>query len=400
MTLSKKVVSIFTAILLITAITACGSEDSVSSISPDTIAQLQQAYADGTITVDYDSAESFESALNDGADTTNKIVSFEATKVAPDSAVGFNVMAGEHLNFKSKDAKEISDHEQVTVIVTNAKSKIGSWFIDYELIGTKDLTAAEESPTSETSDETVAESENEEVPEAQNSEDYSSLSDIEKVDAFYKDYSSSKDIRELAEKYGLFVDSKSTGTGTKYYKVAPTKEEAKIISNTDKDKGTYFVLITEDQFKKTFGIQIVDNRESNAAETKSTPESSGTSSESSSQTEVAQSSNETNSDTKSQSTDTQAESTDNSVAAIPVPDVETSTSSGGNAGNADNFDTYDNPEQQQTEATYVLNTSTMKFHYPSCKSVKKISPDNYATSSASRDELISQGYDPCGNCKP
>lgn len=309
MTLSQKVVSIFTAVLLITTITACGSEDSVSSISPDTIAQLQQAYADGTITVDYDSAESFESALNDGADTTNKIVSFEATEVAPDSAVGFNVMAGEHLNFKSKDAKEISDHEQVTVIVTNAKSKIGSWFIDYELIGTKDLDISEEAPTLEASSEATDATETDEV-------------------------------------------------------------------------------------------QIVDTLESNDVETKSTPENSSTDGESSSQAEVVQSSNAASTDTQAPSTDTKSDTSDTSVAVLPVPDVETKSSSGNNAGNADNFDTYDNPEQQQTEATYVLNTSTMKFHYPSCKSVKKISPDNYATSSASRDELISQGYDPCGNCKP
>lgn len=82
-----------------------------------------------------------------------------------------------------------------------------------------------------------------------------------------------------------------------------------------------------------------------------------------------------------------------------VENVQEETSQGG-GGNGDNFNTYDIPEQQNTEETYVLNTNTMKFHYPSCKSVKKIKPENYATSSASRDELISQGYDPCGNCHP
>ena len=78
------------------------------------------------------------------------------------------------------------------------------------------------------------------------------------------------------------------------------------------------------------------------------------------------------------------------------------TKSGGNSGggNADNFDTYDIPEQQNTEASYVLNMSSMKFHYPSCKDVKKIKPENYGTSSSSRDELMSQGYSPCGHCNP
>ena len=68
--------------------------------------------------------------------------------------------------------------------------------------------------------------------------------------------------------------------------------------------------------------------------------------------------------------------------------------------NSNNFNTYDTPEQQQTLATYVLNTNTKKFHYPSCKSVKKIAPQNYATSNSTRDELIAQDYQPCGNCKP
>ena len=55
---------------------------------------------------------------------------------------------------------------------------------------------------------------------------------------------------------------------------------------------------------------------------------------------------------------------------------------------------------QQTEASYVLNTNTKKFHYPSCKDVKKIKPENYETSSLSRDDIIAQGYSSCGHCHP
>lgn len=82
-------------------------------------------------------------------------------------------------------------------------------------------------------------------------------------------------------------------------------------------------------------------------------------------------------------------------------DISESTSGTSNSsGNGDNFNTYDNAEQQQTTASYVLNTNTHKFHYPSCRSVKKISPENYSTSNSSRDEIIAQGYEPCGICKP
>ena len=47
---------------------------------------------------------------------------------------------------------------------------------------------------------------------------------------------------------------------------------------------------------------------------------------------------------------------------------------------------------------YILNTNTMKFHLPSCESAKKISGRNRREFSGSREELISQGYSPCGVC--
>lgn len=50
--------------------------------------------------------------------------------------------------------------------------------------------------------------------------------------------------------------------------------------------------------------------------------------------------------------------------------------------------------------SYVLNTNTMKFHYPSCSSAQKISSKNRKDYTGSREDLISQGYDPCGNCHP
>lgn len=49
---------------------------------------------------------------------------------------------------------------------------------------------------------------------------------------------------------------------------------------------------------------------------------------------------------------------------------------------------------------YVLNTSSKKFHYPDCSSVKQMSEKNRATFTGTRDEIISKGYDPCGRCNP
>ena len=64
-------------------------------------------------------------------------------------------------------------------------------------------------------------------------------------------------------------------------------------------------------------------------------------------------------------------------------------------GNAD-----DGNSGQDTTTTYILNTSTKKFHRPDCGSVKKMKEESRAASSESRESLISQGYEPCKNCRP
>lgn len=49
---------------------------------------------------------------------------------------------------------------------------------------------------------------------------------------------------------------------------------------------------------------------------------------------------------------------------------------------------------------YALNISSMKFHYPDCTGVAKANPDNIRLWTATRDELIEDGYSPCGICRP
>lgn len=61
---------------------------------------------------------------------------------------------------------------------------------------------------------------------------------------------------------------------------------------------------------------------------------------------------------------------------------------------------YDSTGHTNTSAAYIVNTHTRKFHLPDCPSAEKISVKNYAESNESRDQLIAEGYSPCGNCKP
>ena len=58
------------------------------------------------------------------------------------------------------------------------------------------------------------------------------------------------------------------------------------------------------------------------------------------------------------------------------------------------------PADTGKESTYILNTSSRKFHKPDCSSVETISPSNKKSYTGTREELINQGYEACGKCKP
>ena len=54
----------------------------------------------------------------------------------------------------------------------------------------------------------------------------------------------------------------------------------------------------------------------------------------------------------------------------------------------------------EEEMEYVLNLNTRKFHYPYCESVNDMSEKNKKYVTESREELIKEGYIPCGRCNP
>lgn len=60
----------------------------------------------------------------------------------------------------------------------------------------------------------------------------------------------------------------------------------------------------------------------------------------------------------------------------------------------------DNSSSSSGSTQYILNLSSHKFHYPDCGSVKFMSESNKGTYTGSREDLIAQGYEPCGNCNP
>lgn len=58
------------------------------------------------------------------------------------------------------------------------------------------------------------------------------------------------------------------------------------------------------------------------------------------------------------------------------------------------------PQQTNSGTTYILNTNTMKFHFPSCSSVARMNEENKQVYTGTREDVIAMGYDPCGRCNP
>ena len=62
------------------------------------------------------------------------------------------------------------------------------------------------------------------------------------------------------------------------------------------------------------------------------------------------------------------------------------------------------PEEEETqngeELTYILNTSSKKFHFADCGGVDTIKEENRSVFTGSRADVVAAGYEPCGRCKP
>ena len=75
---------------------------------------------------------------------------------------------------------------------------------------------------------------------------------------------------------------------------------------------------------------------------------------------------------------------------------ESSLDDGQTAGTGDS----DSEAASDVDATYVINTNSMKFHKEDCSSISSMNSANKKVVTSTRDELVSEGYSPCGICKP
>lgn len=122
----KKLVCILMAAAMLLM---CGCSDGDGSGSSG---YVLESFAEDEI--DYTDDAEFEAALNRGEDLVGKVVRFKVNEIHPDSFYGYNLWAGEHLNFIFPSQLDVKAGDEVTVKVsTVSKLPMGtytSWIIN------------------------------------------------------------------------------------------------------------------------------------------------------------------------------------------------------------------------------------------------------------------------------
>ena len=80
------------------------------------------------------------------------------------------------------------------------------------------------------------------------------------------------------------------------------------------------------------------------------------------------------------------------------PEGGNGPANGENNGNDD--EKGDTGTDESPDMTYILNTSSKKFHESDCSIGLSTKEENKQTYTGSRDDLVAEGYAPCGICKP
>lgn len=96
------------------------------------------------------------------------------------------------------------------------------------------------------------------------------------------------------------------------------------------------------------------------------------------------------------STDKNSDTSDSISGAGFIGYTNESSSSGDSTNEGSGFTGYTN----ENASSYVVNTSSKKFHTADCKNADKISDKNREVVNESRDELIADGYEPSKCCNP
>lgn len=131
----KKAFSIIALFVALSMLAACGSSSAEPTPTPEptpTATPEPTPEPEPLPHLDYANAEAFEAALNAGENLTGKTVRFVVTKFIPNSFFGYNLVGGQHLNFCSPHNPDAEVGQELTVVVQDVVSTMGSWIISYE----------------------------------------------------------------------------------------------------------------------------------------------------------------------------------------------------------------------------------------------------------------------------
>lgn len=216
----KKILIFGCIVILILGLVGCGVDD-------------KKSIELGEYDIDYNDAESFETALNDDVKVKGKIVRFDVVEYKPDSAFGINCWSGEHLNFISETELEVQKGDIVIGLITKEPTKtLGSWKIPYEVIEINP-----ESEKEETKEEQTESTEDNKTQKTENTTKIESEKESENKPEMTTETETTEQTKEVKESE---VEEKPTSEYEKSYVRNLSDYKLYIMFDEDTQKVVYF----------------------------------------------------------------------------------------------------------------------------------------------------------------
>lgn len=80
------------------------------------------------------STTQFEEGLNNGDNMEGSVVEIKVDDFVPDSAFGYNIQTGQHLNFVSDSHPDVEIGDTLIVEVESVENVLGSYVISYKKV--------------------------------------------------------------------------------------------------------------------------------------------------------------------------------------------------------------------------------------------------------------------------
>lgn len=107
----KKIVVFLVSVLAVFSLVACGSQEK-----------------------EVLSTAKFEEEVNKGSNMEGSIVEITVDEFVPDSAFGYNIQTGQHLNFVSTSHPDVKQGDVLKVKVESVESMFGSYIVTYKKV--------------------------------------------------------------------------------------------------------------------------------------------------------------------------------------------------------------------------------------------------------------------------